>query len=40
LVHLDDGQYQIYCDGALQCAVSYIDTNKAEEDYPKLFSCC
>jgi glycosyltransferase involved in cell wall biosynthesis len=40
LVHLDDVHYQLYCDGAFQCAASYIDTNKAGEDYPKLFSCC
>jgi hypothetical protein len=39
LVYLDDVHYQIYCDGAFQCAVSYIDTNKAGEDYLTLFSC-
>ena len=40
LIHLDDVQYQLYCDGALQCAASYISNNKTEEDYPTLFSCC
>ena len=40
LIHLDDVQYQLYCDGAFQCAASYISNNKAEEDYPTLFSCC
>ena len=39
LIHLDDVQYQLYCDGALQCAASYISNNKTEEDYPTLFSC-
>jgi len=39
LIHLDDVQYQLYCDGAFQCAASYIDNSKTEEDYPTLFSC-
>ena len=40
LIHLDDVQYQLYCDGAFQCAASYISNNKTEEDYHTLFTCC
>lgn len=39
LIHLNDKNYQLYREGALKCAMSYMENNQVDMAYHHLFSC-
>ena len=38
LIHLNDKNYQLYREGALKCAMSYMENNQVDMAYHELFS--